>query len=258
MHEEDWHPDRGRRHPGAQRHDRRGGPRANQLRIEVFGIIKGFSGLLNPQVPHVHLNPLFTTIPELDPTRGGTILGASRDYVDANDTETIARVAERLQRLKIEGLICIGGDGTLNGMQPLGNHLPVGARPQDDRQRPRAELPRRAQRVGPRAGAEQPQGLRLQEAARRELRPRRDGQLRHARLRHGRLRLVDERPADPDDGREPPADRDHRGDGPRLRHDRPGHRLRPARHHPRARVARRCPIPWSSGCSRSSTSRSTP
>jgi len=31
--------------------------RANQSRVEVFGIIKGFSGLLNPQVPHVHLNP---------------------------------------------------------------------------------------------------------------------------------------------------------------------------------------------------------
>ena len=44
--------------------------RANQLRIEVFGIIKGYSGLLNPQVPHVHLNPLFQGIPELDATRG--------------------------------------------------------------------------------------------------------------------------------------------------------------------------------------------
>ena len=53
--------------------------RANQLRIEIVGIIKGFSGLLNPEVPHVHLNPLFQSIPELDATRGGSILGASRD-----------------------------------------------------------------------------------------------------------------------------------------------------------------------------------
>jgi len=98
---------------------------ANRHRVEVVGIIKGFSGLLNPQVPHVHLNPLFHEIPELDPTRGGTILGASRDYVDSNDLETIARVAGRLNRLKIEGLVCIGGDGTINGMQPLSNHLPV-------------------------------------------------------------------------------------------------------------------------------------
>src|SRR4051812_8987073 len=76
--------------------------RANQLRIEVFGIIKGFSGLLNPQVPHVHLNPLFQSIPELEAIRGGTILGASRDYVDGDDTEMIARVAARLGRLKVD------------------------------------------------------------------------------------------------------------------------------------------------------------
>jgi 6-phosphofructokinase 1 len=99
--------------------------RANQLRVEVFGVIKGFSGLLNPRVPHVHLNPLFQAIPEIDATKGGSLLGASRDYVDADDTETIARVAERLARLQVDGLICVGGDGTINGMQPLGDHLPT-------------------------------------------------------------------------------------------------------------------------------------
>jgi 6-phosphofructokinase 1 len=33
-------------------------------------------------------------------------------------------VAERLARLKVDGLICVGGDGTLNGMQPLSDYLP--------------------------------------------------------------------------------------------------------------------------------------
>jgi ATP-dependent phosphofructokinase / diphosphate-dependent phosphofructokinase len=99
--------------------------RANHARVEVFGIIKGFSGLLNHEVPHVHLNPLFRKIPELDATLGGTILGASRDYVDGDDTETIARVAGRLKRLQVDGLVCVGGDGTLNGMQPLSNYLPT-------------------------------------------------------------------------------------------------------------------------------------
>ncbi len=99
--------------------------RAGQLRLEMVGIIKGFSGLLNPDVPHVFLNPLYKSIPELDATQGGTILGASRDYIDGEDRETIARVAERLARLRIDGLICVGGDGTLNGMQPLGEHLPT-------------------------------------------------------------------------------------------------------------------------------------
>ena len=54
--------------------------RANQLRIEMYGFIKGFNCLFNPRVPHVHLNPLFQEIPELDPTKGGTLIGSSRDY----------------------------------------------------------------------------------------------------------------------------------------------------------------------------------
>jgi len=99
--------------------------RANQLRVEVFGLVKGYNSLWNPRVPHVHLNPLFQPIPELDPAHGGTLLGSSRDFVDPNDAGGIARIAERLDRLKIEGLICIGGDGTLNGLQPLAERLPV-------------------------------------------------------------------------------------------------------------------------------------
>src|SRR5687767_11402640 len=99
--------------------------RANQRKVDLVGFIKGFSGLLNPRVPHVHLNPLYTTIPELDPTFGGTLLGSSRDYVDADDRKTIAQVAERLRRLGVDGLICIGGDGTLNGMQALSENLPT-------------------------------------------------------------------------------------------------------------------------------------
>jgi ATP-dependent phosphofructokinase / diphosphate-dependent phosphofructokinase len=99
--------------------------RANQRKVEMLGFVKGFSGLLNPRVPHVHLNPLYTAIPELDPTFGGTILGSSRDYVDAEDKKTISQVTDRLARLNIDGLICIGGDGTLNGMQALGDALPT-------------------------------------------------------------------------------------------------------------------------------------
>ncbi|MBI5388696.1 MAG: 6-phosphofructokinase [Verrucomicrobia bacterium] len=98
--------------------------RANELRIEVVGLIKGYNSLFNPHVPHVLLNPLFQTIPELDPTLGGTIIGASRDYMRPDDYETLNAFVERFGKLKIEGLICIGGDGTLNGMQPLSERLP--------------------------------------------------------------------------------------------------------------------------------------
>jgi 6-phosphofructokinase 1 len=99
--------------------------RASQLKVEVLGFIKGFSSLFNPRVPHVPLNPLYSPIPELDPTLGGTIIGASRDYIDADDKSSVEMIAGRLKRLGVEGLICIGGDGTLNGMQALCECLPT-------------------------------------------------------------------------------------------------------------------------------------
>ena len=97
----------------------------NQRRVEVYGFIKGFSSLLNPRMPYLHLNPLFSTIPELDPTKGGTILGASRDYVDNDNMQAVGEITDRLAKLQLEGLICVGGDGTLNGMQALCNALPT-------------------------------------------------------------------------------------------------------------------------------------
>src|SRR4029078_6999863 len=59
------------------------------------------------------------------PTLGGTLIGASRDYVNADDRASITTIAGRLKKLGVEGLICIGGDGTLNGMQALCECLPT-------------------------------------------------------------------------------------------------------------------------------------
>ena len=99
--------------------------RANQLKVEIVGLIKGFNCLFNPRVPHLYLNPLFQDIPELDPTKGGTLIGSSRDFVDPDRKDDLDLIATRLQKLGIEGLICIGGDGTLNGLQPLAERFPV-------------------------------------------------------------------------------------------------------------------------------------
>jgi len=99
--------------------------RANQLKVEIVGLIKGFNSLFNPRVPHVHLNPLYQGIPELDPTKGGTLIGSSRDYVDPNKKEDLDMVEARIRKLGIEGLICVGGDGTLNGLQPLAERFPT-------------------------------------------------------------------------------------------------------------------------------------
>jgi 6-phosphofructokinase len=99
--------------------------RANQLKVEIFGLIKGFNSLFNPRVPHVRLNPLYQEIPEIDPTRGGTMIGSSRDFVDPERKTDLDLIALRLEKLGIEGLICVGGDGTLNGLQPLAERLPT-------------------------------------------------------------------------------------------------------------------------------------
>src|SRR5438552_17992527 len=87
--------------------------RANQLKADIIGLIKAFNSLFNPRVPHVHLNPLYQEIPELDPTKGGSLLGSSRDFVDPEKKNDLDVIAWRLKRLGIEGLICVGGDGTL-------------------------------------------------------------------------------------------------------------------------------------------------
>jgi 6-phosphofructokinase 1 len=98
--------------------------RACALEVEIFGLFHGFAGMMNPRLPHVHLNPLFNIIPELDPCYGGTIIGASRAYIDSSDKNMLDGVHQRLDKLGIEGVVCIGGDGTINGMQPLSTHFP--------------------------------------------------------------------------------------------------------------------------------------
>jgi 6-phosphofructokinase 1 len=99
--------------------------RANQLKVEIVGLVKGFNSLFNPRGPHVLLNPLYQQIPELDPAKGGTLIGSSRDYVDPEKKADLDMIAMRLGKLGIEGLICVGGDGTLNGLQPLAERLPT-------------------------------------------------------------------------------------------------------------------------------------
>jgi 6-phosphofructokinase 1 len=99
--------------------------RANQLKVETIGLLRGFDSLYDPRVPHVRLNPLFSPIPELDPNKGGSIIGSSRTYVDASDARGLDQISDRLKRLAIDGLVCVGGDGTLNGLQPLCDRIPT-------------------------------------------------------------------------------------------------------------------------------------
>jgi 6-phosphofructokinase 1 len=44
--------------------------------------------------------------------------------LDSNSTELLKLVAQSVKKLQLDGLICIGGDGTINGMQPIAEILP--------------------------------------------------------------------------------------------------------------------------------------
>ena len=164
--------------------------RASQRRVEVFGFIKGFSSLFNPRVPHVRLNPLFTPDPRTRPDqRGGTIIGASRDYVDADDKADPRRGRRSAATAEHRGAHL--HRRRRHAQRHAGAVRPPADRagPQDHRQRPRPELPPRTRRMGARA-VPRAARLPLRRAARRgAVRPGADGQLRHAGLRHGGVRL---------------------------------------------------------------------
>ena len=100
-----------------------------EIDVELIGLIGGYRSLFDDTAPHVALNPSGVTIPELDPTWGGTIIGSSRHYVDASDDNSIRKAITNLERLKVDGLICVGGDGTINAMQALSSSLPVALAP---------------------------------------------------------------------------------------------------------------------------------
>lgn len=98
---------------------------AIHLGYEVVGFLRGFEGLVHP-VAWVELN-LENTWNILD--RGGTILGSTNkgrftakvgnDSSRAIDQSLIDGVKRTLHELHIDGLICIGGDGSLSIAQQL-------------------------------------------------------------------------------------------------------------------------------------------
>lgn len=92
---------------------------SNQMGYDCVGFIKGYEGLYDP-VQYVHLSP--------DSTRGilnqgGTILGSTNKgrfaaTVGVDDRQEleprlIEGVKQTIQQLGIDGLICVGGDGSL-------------------------------------------------------------------------------------------------------------------------------------------------
>ncbi len=164
--------------------------RANQRRVEVFGFIKGFSSLLiaagtarAPQ-PALHRDPRARP----DAGRHGDRRLAAPTWTRATQ-DALDEVADRMARLKIAGLICVGGDGTLNGMQPLAERFPTVLAPKtidNDLGLNYRNEPDEWSRVA----VPEPPGYRYERLpSRATLRPRGPRQLRDPGLRHRGLRL---------------------------------------------------------------------
>ena len=95
--------------------------RAVTSRVEVFGIIRGYAGLLNEEIIPLSHRSVSNII-----NRGGTILKTSRSS-EFMTKEGQQRAVEILHRNSIEGLITIGGDGTYRGALVLARdwHIPT-------------------------------------------------------------------------------------------------------------------------------------
>jgi 6-phosphofructokinase 1 len=77
--------------------------------IEVFGIRRGYSGMINGDIFQMSSHSVSNIV-----QRGGTILKSARSK-EFMTPEGRAKAHEQLQRFGIEGLVAIGGNGTFTG-----------------------------------------------------------------------------------------------------------------------------------------------
>ena len=80
---------------------------------KVFGVYNGYKGLLENDMVEMNRRSVSDII-----QRGGTILGTARSQ-EFTTPEGRAKAAENLRERGVEGVIVIGGDGSLRGAQHL-------------------------------------------------------------------------------------------------------------------------------------------
>ena len=83
--------------------------------LEVYGIRRGYEGLIDGDFVEMNVSSVADII-----QRGGTMLGTARSARFMTD-EGFARALSMLDTFRIEGLVVIGGDGSLHGAQMLSN-----------------------------------------------------------------------------------------------------------------------------------------
>lgn len=82
-------------------------------KLEVFGIYSGYTGMIENKISPLSLRSMANVI-----QRGGTILktGRSQEFIKPEFRKT---AFENLKKHGIEGLVCIGGDGSFRGAHAL-------------------------------------------------------------------------------------------------------------------------------------------
>lgn len=81
--------------------------------VEVLGILQGYVGMIENKMLPLQVRDMANII-----QRGGTIIktGRSADFLKP---EYRAKAAQNLKNAGIEGMVCIGGDGSFRGAQAL-------------------------------------------------------------------------------------------------------------------------------------------
>ena len=85
--------------------------------IEVYGAYRGYVGLMNGDIEKMESHSVSNII-----QKGGTILKSARTE-EFKTPEGRKKAYDHLKKLKIEGLIAIGGDGTFAGAQIFGEEF---------------------------------------------------------------------------------------------------------------------------------------
>ncbi len=81
--------------------------------LEIIGIYKGYFGILTEHFEKLHLRSVANII-----QRGGTILKTGR-CPEFKTKSGVLKAADILKKHKFDGLIAIGGDGTMRGLKEL-------------------------------------------------------------------------------------------------------------------------------------------
>lgn len=83
--------------------------------VEVMAIYRGYSGLISGDIKRFEVRDVSNII-----NKGGTILYSDR-CPEMKTTEGLAKAVENCHKFGIDGLVCIGGDGTFMGAIALTN-----------------------------------------------------------------------------------------------------------------------------------------